>query len=76
LLISDHVESVAKVVWGELPLLIYSLLSTIGVTLFTLLSLFVGFAVDNWFIIADVKNQISSLGWKDCKAGKTRGVRW
>jgi hypothetical protein len=47
LLISDHVESVAKVVWGELPLLICSPLSTIGVTLFTLLSLFVGFAVDN-----------------------------
>ena len=47
LLISDHVESVTKVVWGELPLLICSPLSTIGVTLFTLLSLLVGFAVDN-----------------------------
>jgi hypothetical protein len=76
LLISDHVESVAKVVWGELPLLICSPLSTIGVTLFALLSLFVGFAVDNCFVIADVKNQISSLGWKDWKAEKTRGVRW
>jgi len=56
LLISDHVESVAKVVWGELLLLICSPLSTIGVTLFAPLSLFVSFAVDNWFVIADVKN--------------------
>jgi len=39
-----------------LPLLICSPLSTISVALFTLLSLFVGFAVDNWFVIADVEN--------------------
>jgi len=58
---------------GRVALLICSPLSTIGVTLFVLLSLFVGFAFDNWFVIADVKNQISSLGWKDWKAGKTRG---
>jgi len=76
LLISNHVESVAKVVWGELLLLICSPLSTICVTLFALLSLFISFVVDNWFVIADVKNQISSLGWKDRKAGKTREVRW
>jgi len=76
LLISDHVESIAEVVWGELPLLICSPLSTIGVVLFVLLSLFVGFTIDNWFVIADVEYQISSSRWKDWKAGKTRGVRW
>ena len=73
LLISDHVESIAEVVWGELPLLICSSLSTIGVAL---LSLFIGFAINNWFVIADVKNQISSSRWKDWEARKTRGVRW
>jgi len=60
-------------VWCELPLLIRSSLSAIGVALFTLLSLFVGFAINNWFVIADVENQISSPRWKDWKTGKTRG---
>jgi len=58
-----------------LPLLICSSLSTIGVALFALLSLFAGFTVNNWFVIADVENQISSSRRKDWKAGKTRGVR-
>jgi len=56
LLISDHVESITEVVWDELPLLIYSPLGTVGVALLALLSLFVGFAVNNWFVIADVEN--------------------
>ena len=48
----------------------------IGVALFALLSLFVGFTVDNWFVIADDENQISSSRWKDWKVGETQGVRW
>ena len=75
LLIPDHVESIAEVVWCELPLLIRSPLSAIGVALLALLSLLVGFAIDNWLVIADVENQISSPRWKD-ETGKTRGVRW
>ena len=55
-------------------LLIYLLLSAISVALFALLSLFVGFAVNDWFVIADVENQVSSSRWKDWKAGKTRGL--
>ena len=65
LLIPDHVESITEVVWCKLPLLIRSPLSAIGVALFALLSLFVGFAIDNRFVIADVENQISSPRWKD-----------
>ena len=48
MLVFDHVESIIKVVWDQLPLLlICSSLSTISVALFTLLSLFVGFAVND-----------------------------
>jgi len=65
LLISDHVESIAKVVWDELQILICSSLGMVGVALFALLSLFVGFAVDNWLIIADVEDQVSTSRWKD-----------
>ena len=49
--------------------------ASISVALLTLLPLFIGFSVDDWFVVADVKNQISSSGWKNQKAGKTRGVR-
>jgi len=76
LLIPDHVKSIAKVVWCELPLLIRSPLSANGVALLAELSLLISFAIDNWFVIADVENQISSSRWKDRKTRKTRGVRW
>jgi len=76
LLIPDHVESIAEVVWCELPLLIRSPLIAIVVALLALLSLLVGFAIDNWLVIADVENQISSPRWKDWETGKTRGVKW
>jgi len=52
-------------VWCELPLLIRSPLSVIGIALLAELSLLVGFAIDNWFVVADVEDQISSPGWKD-----------
>jgi len=39
-----------------LPLLIRSPLSAIGVALLTELSLLVGFAIGNWFVIADVED--------------------
>ena len=65
LLIPNHVESIAEVVWCELPLLIRSPLSVIGIALLAELSLLVGFAIDNWFVVADVEDQISSPGWKD-----------
>ena len=56
LLISDHVESITEVVWSELSLLVYSSLGSVGVALLSLLSLLVGFAFDNWFVIANVEN--------------------
>jgi len=39
---------------------VVSSLGTVGVALFVLLSLFVGFTVDNWLVIADIENQVSS----------------
>ena len=74
MLISDHVESITKVVWDELPLLICSSLGVVGVALLVLLSLFIGFAVDNWLVIADIENQVFSSRWEDREAGKTWGV--
>jgi hypothetical protein len=46
------------------------------VALLALLSLLVGFAIDNWLVIADVENQIPSPRWKERETRKTRGVRW
>jgi hypothetical protein len=75
-LISDHVECVIKVIWDQLPLLlICSSLSTISIALFVLLSLFIGFTVDDRFVIVDIENQISSSRWEDRKARKTWGIR-
>jgi len=75
-LIPDHVESIAEVVWRKLSFLIRSPLSAIGVALLAELFLLVGFTIDNWFVIADVEDQISSPGWKDWKMRKTRGIWW
>jgi hypothetical protein len=74
--ISDHVESIAEVVWRKLPLLIRAPPSTIGIALLAELLLLVGFAIDNRFVIADVKDKISSPGWKDWETRKTRRVWW
>ena len=68
MLISDHVKSVSKVVWDELPLLICSSLGSVSVALFALLSLFVGLTVDNSLVVADVENQVSSSRWEDWEA--------
>jgi hypothetical protein len=77
LLVSDHVEGVNKVIWDQLPLfLICSLLSTVGVALFALLPLLVGFPVDDWFVVANIEDLVSTSWWKIWKAGETRGVVW
>jgi len=77
LLVPNHVEGVIKVIRDQLALLlICSSLSTISVALFTLLSLLLGFSVNDWFIVADIENQISLLRWKNRKSGKSRGVMW
>jgi len=49
-------------------------LGSVGVALLSLLSLLVGFAFDNWFIIGDFENQVTWLGWIDWEAGKPRVV--
>jgi len=49
-------------------------LRSVGVALLSLLSLLVGFAFDNWFVVADVENQVTSSRWKDWEAEKPRGV--
>ena len=76
LLISDHVKSIIEIMWGELSLLVRSSLGSVGVALFSLLSLFISFSVDNWFIVIDVENQISSSGRKDWEIGEPRRVWW
>jgi len=58
---------------GELSFLVCSSLGTVGVALFLLLSLFVSFSVNNWFVITDVENQVSSPRLKDWEAGEPRG---
>jgi len=75
-LISDHVESITKVVWRKLPLLVRAPPSTIGIALLAELLLLICFAVDNWFVIADVKDKISSPRWKDRETRKTRRIWW
>jgi hypothetical protein len=77
LLVSNHIKGVIEVIWDQLALLlICSSLSPISVALVALLPLLIGFSVDDWFVVAHVEDQISSSGWKNRKAGKTRGVRW
>ena len=77
LLVSHHVEGVVKVVWDQLSLFFFRpLLSTIGVALLVLLSLIIGFSIEDWFIVADIKDQISSTRQKNWEAGKTWGVWW
>ena len=76
MLVSHHIESVIEVIWDQLALLlICSSLTPISVVLLALLPLLIGFSIDDWFVVADVENQISSSGWKNQKAGKTRRVR-
>jgi len=75
-MVSNHIKGVIKVIWDQLALLLVcSSLSPISVALFALLPLLIGFSIDDWFVVADVENQISSSGWKNQKAGKTRRVR-
>jgi len=59
-----------------LPFLIRAPRSTIGVALLTELLLLFCFAFDDRFVIADVKNKISSPRWKYWEARKTRGIWW
>ena len=76
LLISDHVESIIEVMWGELPFLVCSSLGTVGVALLSLLSLLVGFSINDWFVVTNVENQISSSRWEDRDTGEPRRVWW
>jgi len=77
LLVPYHVEGVVVVVWDQLSLFFFCpLLSAIGIVLLALLSLFVGFSIDDWFVIADIEDRISSMRWKNQETGETRGVWW
>ena len=57
-LVSYHVKSVIEIVWDQLPLLFLFMclpLSAIGVALLALLSLIIGFSIEDWFIVADIE---------------------
>jgi len=75
-LISDHVESITEVMWCKLSFLIHTPSSTISIALLTELLLLVCFTVDNWFVIADVKDKISPPRWKDWETRKTWRIWW
>ena len=69
MLVPHHVESVVKVIWDQLPqFFICSSLSTISIALLALLPLLIIFFVDDWFVVADIENQISSSRWKNREA--------
>ena len=74
LLVSHHVEGVVEVVRDQLSLLFFCpSLGTIDVTLLALLSLIIGFSIEDWFVVADIEDQISSMRGKTRKREKPGG---
>ena len=71
-----HVESVIEIVRDQLPLLFFFVCSPLGVIdveLLVLLSLIVDFSIEEWFVVADIEDQISS-GRENRVARETQGV--
>ena len=74
MLVSHHVEGVVEVVRDQLSLLFFCpSLGTIDVTLLALLSLIIGFSIEDWFVVADIEDQISSMRGKTRKREKPGG---
>jgi len=48
----------------------------VGIALLAELPLLVCLSIDDRFIAADIADKVSSPGWKDQEARKTRRVRW
>ena len=48
-------------------------LGTISIALLALLSLIIGFTIEDWFAVADIEDQISSTRGKNREAGETQG---
>jgi len=75
LLVPHHVEGIIEVVWDQLSLFFFRmLLSTIGIALLALLSLIIDFSIEDWFIVTDIEDQISSTRRKNREAWETRGI--
>ena len=55
-------------------LLFYASLGAISVALLALVSLIIGFSIEDWFIVADIEDQISSMRGKNKEARETRGM--
>jgi hypothetical protein len=75
-LVSYLVESIIEAVRDQLPLLFFfvcSPLGTICVALLALLSLIVGLSIEQWLVIADIDDQISSSGREDQEVREARG---
>jgi len=60
----------------ELSFLVRASPSTVGIAMFAELPLLVCLSINNRFVVADIKDEISPLGWKDREARETRRVRW
>ena len=72
MLVPHHVEGIVEVVWDTMSLFFfYPLLRTFGIAL---LSLFVGFSIEDRFVVADIEDQISLMRWKNREARETQGV--
>jgi len=76
LLIPDHVKSVAKVMRRELSFLVRASSGAVGIALLAELPLLVCLSIDDRFIAADIEDEVSSPGWKDREARKTRRIQW
>ena len=73
LLVSDHIESVTEVMRRELPFLVHVSPSTVGIALFAELPLLICLSIDDWFVVADIEDEISPPGGKTGKREKPEG---
>jgi len=48
-------------------------LGAIGVALLALLSLIIGFSIEDWFVVANIEDQISSVRGENWEAWEARG---
>jgi len=74
LLVPNHIKGIIKVIWDQLALLlICSLLSPISVALFALLSLLIGFSIDDRSSLLTLKTRCPRRGGKTGKREKPGG---
>jgi len=76
LLIPDHVKSVAEVMRQELSFLVHASSGAVGIAVLAELPLLICLSIDDWFIAADIEDEVSSPRWEDREARETQRIRW